>query len=219
MKSPTGARSRPRSPSPPQNSPMRPVAHSDAMKSPTGARSRSRSPPAGPMRPVAHLIPRQRVNTMQVNIKTQAGKTITLDVEESDTIINLKDDLECYHGITTSCGKRLMKECPEHADMGQLGIQNGDTLHLVDPLASGKKIFVKMPSGRTMIIAVDVSDTVENVKRKIARMEGVDAMTLALHLEDGKNFFDYIIPGGMYIVYMLPAYDMPRTPPLDIGVF
>ena len=203
MESPTGARSRSRSP-------MRPVAHSDAMKSPT---------PAGPMRPVAHLIPRQRANTMQVNIKTQAGKTITLDVEESDTITNLKDNLECYHGITTSCGKRLMKECPEHADMGQLGIQNGDTLHLVDPLARGKKIFVKMPTGRTMIIAVDVSDTVENVKRKIARMEGVDAMTLSLHLEDGKNFFDYITPGGMYIVYMLPAYDMPRTPPLDMGVF
>jgi ubiquitin C len=173
-----------------------PVAHSDAM------------------RPVAHLVPQQRV---QINIKTQAGKTITLDVEESDTMINLKDALECYHGIT-STGKRLMKECPEHATIGQLGIQNGDTLHLVDPLASGKKIFVKTPTGRTIIIDVDVSDTVEKVKRKIARMEGVDAMTLSLHLEDGRNFFDYIIPGGLYIVAMLPAYDMPRTPPLDFGV-
>ena len=196
---------------------MRPVAHSGAMKTPTGARSRS--PPQIATSSI-FASRRQRVNTMQVNIKTQAGKTITLGVGETDTITNLKDDLECYHGITTTGGgKRLMKECPEHADMGQLGIQNGDTLHLVDPLASGKKIFVKMPSGRTMIIAVDVSDTVEHVKRKIARMEGVDAMTLSLHLEDGKNFFDYITPGGMYIVYMLPAYDMPRTPPLDMGVF
>ena len=143
---------------------------------------------------------------MLITVKTQAGKTITMDVEEKDTIGNIKDDLVCYHGIDCG-GKRLMRECGELADMGQLGIKDGDTLHLLDePGPSGKQVFVQTPTGKTLAIDVDVSDTIENVKRKIAKIEGVDAMTLSLHLEPEKNFRDYVIPGTVYILYMLPVY-------------
>ena len=190
---------------------MRPVAHSDAMKSPTGgARSRSRSPSArsglyySPMRPVAHSD--KATTHMLITVKTQAGKTITMDVEEKDTIGNIKDDLVCYHGIDCG-GKRLMRGCGELADMGQLGIKDGDTLHLLDsPGPSGKQVFVRTPTGKTLPIDVDVSDTIENVKRKIAKIEGVDAMTLSLLLEPGKNFRDYVIPGTVYTLYMIPVY-------------
>ena len=96
------------------------------------------------------------------------------------------------------------------------GINDGDTLYLVDP-PSSKTIHVKTPTGKTITVDVDVSDKIEDVKRKIRScmgwMEGVDSMVLSLHLEDGKNFCDYIIPGSVYVVYMLPAYAMPRTPP------
>ena len=57
-----------------------------------------------------------------------------------------------------------------------------------------------------MAIDVDVSDTIENVKRKIAKIEGVDAMTLSLLLEPDKNFRDYVIPGTVYTLYMIPVY-------------
>ena len=97
------------------------------------------------------------------------------------------------------------------------GINDGDTLHLVDPPPSGKQIFVKTPTGKTLTIDVDVSDTMDNVKRKIAKMEGVDAMVLSLHLEDGKNFCDYIAPGSVYVVYMLPAYSIDPPEPVDFG--
>ena len=160
------------------------------------------------MRPVAHPdSPIPPTTHMLISIKTQAGKTITMDVEESDTIGNIKDDLVSYHGIDCG-GKRLMRGCGELADMGQLGIKDGDTLHLLDPPEpSGKKqVFVRTPTGKTLPIDVDVSDKVENVKRKIARIEGVDAMTLSLQLEPGKNFSDYVIPGTVYILYMLPVY-------------
>jgi hypothetical protein len=161
------------------------------------------------MRPVAHDECPKTPNKMQINIMTQAGKTITMDVEESDTIGNIKDDLVGYHG--EDCGaKRLMKGCPELADMGQLGIKDGDTLHLLDSAGpSGKQIFVQTPTGKILPIDVECSDTVENVKRKIARIEGVDAMTLSLHLEPDKKFRDYVIPGTVYIVYMLPVYHAP----------
>ena len=212
METPPAARPRSSSPLRPQNSPMRPVAHSNAMKSHTGPRSRSRSPSArsglyySPMRPVAHSDSPIPTTHMLINIKTQAGKTITMDVEESDTIGNIKDDLVCYHGMDCG-GKRLMRGCGELADMGQLGIKDGDTLHLLDsPGPSGKQVFVRTPTGKTLPIDVDVSDTIENVKRKIARIEGVDAMTLSLHLEPDKNFSDYVIPGTVYILYMLPVY-------------
>ena len=97
-------------------------------------------------------------------------------------------------------------------------IKDGDTLHLLDPPGpSGKQVFVQTPTGKTLAIDVDVSDKIEDVKRKIRScmgwMEGVDSMVLSLHLEDGKNFCDYTIPGSVYVVYMLPAYAMPRTPP------
>ena len=210
-----------------QLSPMRPVAQGGATKSTIGvgspeprvrAKSRSGSPnrPAlyySPMRPVAqdNLIP---ANTMKINFKTQTGKTITLDVEESDTIHNVLESLDWCHGVDAR-GKKLMKGCPEAVNMGQLNLQPGDTLYLVDP-PSSKTIHVKTPTGKIITVGVDVSDTIEDVKRKILSrldwMEGPDNMVLSLHLEDGKNFSDYSIPGSVYIVYMLPAYAMPRTP-------
>ena len=156
------------------------------------------------MRPVAHSD--KATTRMLITVKTQAGKTITMDVEEKDSILNIKDDLACYHGIDVR-GKRLMRGCGELADMGQLGIKDGDTLHLLDsPEPSGKQVVVQTPTGKTLPIDVDVSDTIENVKRKIAKIEGVDAMTLSLLLEPDKNFRDYVIPGTVYTLYMIPVY-------------
>ena len=161
VESPTGARPRSRSRSPLQPedsqlpSPMRPVAHSDTMKSTTGVgspeprvRLRSRSgssersgfyfSPMPKMRPVAHDSPIPAKN-MKINIKTQGGKTITLEVEEFDTINNVKDALDLNHGIAACRGKSLMQDCAGRANMWQLGIYDGDTLHLVDPPPSGNQ--------------------------------------------------------------------------------
>ena len=44
------------------------------------------------------------------------------------------------------------------------------------------------------------------MKRKVARIEGVDAMTLSLLLEPDKNFRDYVISGTVYTLYMIPVY-------------
>ena len=198
---------------------MRPVAQNDAGKSTTDVgspeprvRLRSRSESSertglyySPVRPVAHDSPIPTKN-MKINIKTQGGKTITLQVEESDTIDDVKDALDSKHGIAFCRGKSLMRDCAGLADMWQLGINDGDTLHLVDPPPSDKQIFVKTTTGKTLTIDVDVSDTVFNVKRKIiAKMGRVDVIGLSFHLEDGKTFSDYINPGDFYRVYTLPV--------------
>ena len=90
------------------------------------------------MRPVAHDSPIP-AKYMKINIKTQGGKTITMYVEEFDTINNVKDALDWNHGIAACRGKSLMQDCAGLANMWQLGINDGDTLHLVDPPPSGKQ--------------------------------------------------------------------------------
>ena len=233
---------------PPPPTRVRPVAHSDGKQKQSFTDAGSPEPRvllsvkelSGPasitvsMRPVAHDSPipakkmggrrcARRGSMMKINIKTQTGKTITMNyVEESESIKHVKETLEWYHGIAGCRGKKLMQECPELADMRQLGVKDGDTLHLQEEPPQSKLMdkatFLKTPTGKTISLEVDVNDTMEHVKRKIAKMEGMNKMVLALHLEDGRHFSDFIIPGDVYVVYMLPDYRTPTTPVIDFGV-
>merc|ERR1711909_251794 len=69
-----------------------------------------------------HLVLRLR-GGMQIFVKTLTGKTITLEVEPSDSIENVKDK-----------------------------IQEESTLHLVLSLRGGMQIFVKTLTGKTITL-------------------------------------------------------------------
>ena len=68
---------------------------------------------------------------MQIFVKTPTGNTITLDVEPSDLIIGVKALIEGQEGVEVM-GKSLVKRCGELAQLSELAIRDGDTLHLVD---------------------------------------------------------------------------------------
>lgn len=136
--------------------------------------------------------------TMTIYVKTLTGKVISLDVDASDTVANVKDKIFAKEGFPPEQQRLIFsgKELEDDRTLLDHGVQKESALQLSIQQRRDITIFIKTLTRRTISLDVDPDQTVETIKSMIEEKSGTpaDQQVLVLagnELEDGRTLSEY----------------------------
>eukprot|EP00525_Craspedostauros_australis_P013178 CAMPEP_0198110690 /NCGR_PEP_ID=MMETSP1442-20131203/2704_1 /TAXON_ID= /ORGANISM="Craspedostauros australis, Strain CCMP3328" /LENGTH=338 /DNA_ID=CAMNT_0043766853 /DNA_START=50 /DNA_END=1066 /DNA_ORIENTATION=- len=135
---------------------------------------------------------------MQLFVKTLTGKTVSVEVEEGESIEEVKAKISEKEGIPAEQQRLIFggQQLQDGKTLDDYDVGDDSTLHLVLRLRGGMQLFVKTLTGKTVSVEVEEGESIEEVKAKISEKEGIPAEQQRLifggqQLQDGKTLDDY----------------------------
>lgn len=139
-------------------------------------------------------------------VKTLTGKTLTLNVSPSDTILDLKTQIQEKEGIVVAqqCLVASGRQLDNSLKVSTCNIQNQSVIHLVLRLPSQGPIqlLVRTHNGHNFQLQGNLADTVEDLKARIEQENGVPQANQLLAFgdleldEDDRSLGSYNLTDG-----------------------
>ena len=140
-------------------------------------------------------------------------KVITLKTKPTDTIKNVKAKIQDKEHIYPNQQALVFaeKQLEDRLTLGHYKIQDNSLLHLVARLRTiPVQLFIKTLTGKRIIVEVEGSEMIENVKAKIQIQEGIPSKQQTLihagkQLKEGHALSEYVT--GFWETYHLHTRD------------